>query len=31
MVVTTGSISLFSCSVVLPMIIGFYFTPGGRR
>ena len=30
MVVTTGSISLFSCSVVLPMIIGFYFTPGGR-
>lgn len=31
MVVTTGSIALFSCSVVLPMIIGFYFTPGGRR
>ena len=30
-VVTTGSIALFSCSVVLPMIIGFYFTPGGRR
>lgn len=31
MVVTTGSISLFSCTVVLPLIVGFYFTPGGRR
>lgn len=31
MVVTTGHLCLFECSVVLPMIFGFYFTPGGRR
>lgn len=31
MVVTTGHLCLFECSVVLPMIVGFYFTPGGRR
>ena len=31
MVITTGHICLFQCSVVLPMIVGFYFTPGGRR
>ena len=31
MVVTSGHISLFSCTVVLPLIVGFYFTPGGRR
>ena len=31
LVITTGHISLFICSVVLPMIVGFYFTPGGRR
>ena len=29
--VTTGHIALFEASVVLPLIIGFYFTPGGRR
>lgn len=31
MVVTTGHIALFQATVVLPMIVGFYFTPGGRR
>jgi hypothetical protein len=31
MVITTGHLCLFECSVVLPMIVGFYFTPGGRR
>ena len=31
MVVTTGHIALFQATVVLPMIMGFYFTPGGRR
>ena len=31
LVITTGHICLFQCSVVLPMIVGFYFTPGGRR
>jgi hypothetical protein len=31
MVVTTGHLCLFQTSVVLPMIVGFYFTPGGRR
>ena len=31
LVVTTGHIALFSCTVVLPLIVGFYFTPGGRR
>ena len=30
-VLTTGSIAVFSCTVVLPLIVGFYFTPGGRR
>ena len=31
LVVTTGHIALFEATVVLPLIIGFYFTPGGRR
>ncbi len=31
LVVTTGHIALFQATVVLPMIVGFYFTPGGRR
>jgi hypothetical protein len=31
LVLTTGHLCLFECSVVLPMIVGFYFTPGGRR
>ena len=31
MVVTSGHIALFQATVVLPMIVGFYFTPGGRR
>jgi hypothetical protein len=31
LVVTTGHLCLFQTSVVLPMIVGFYFTPGGRR
>ena len=31
MVVTTGHIALFQATIVLPMIVGFYFTPGGRR
>ena len=31
MVLTTGHIALFQATVVLPMIVGFYFTPGGRR
>ena len=31
LVVTTGHIALFESTVVLPLIIGFYFTPGGRR
>ena len=31
MVVTTGHIAVFEAIVVFPMIIGFYFTPGGRR
>ena len=31
MVVTTGHASLFAISCVYPLIIGFYFTPGGRR
>ena len=31
LVVTTGHIALFEATVVLPMIVGFYFTPGGRR
>jgi hypothetical protein len=31
MVVTTGHIALFEAVVVFPMILGFYFTPGGRR
>ena len=31
LVVTTGHIALFEAPVVLPLIIGFYFTPGGRR
>ena len=31
MVVTSGHIALFEATVVLPLIIGFYFTPGGRR
>ena len=30
-VVTTGHASLFAISCVYPLIIGFYFTPGGRR
>ena len=29
LVVTTGHIALFEATVVLPLIIGFYFTPGG--
>jgi hypothetical protein len=29
--VTTGHIALFQATVVLPMVVGFYFTPGGRR
>ena len=28
---TTGHIALIEATVVLPLIIGFYFTPGGRR
>ena len=31
MVLTTGHIALFQATIVLPMIVGFYFTPGGRR
>ena len=31
LVVTTGHIALFEATVVLPLIIGFYSTPGGRR
>ena len=31
LVVTTGHIALFEATVVLPLIIGFYFPPGGRR
>ena len=31
LVVTTGHIALFQATVVLPMIVGLYFTPGGRR
>ena len=31
MAVTSGHIALFQATVVLPMIVGFYFTPGGRR
>jgi len=31
MVVTTGHIALFQAVVVFPMILGFYFTPGGKR
>ena len=31
LVVTTGHIALYEATVVLPLIIGFYFTPGGRR
>ena len=31
LVVTTGHIALFQATVVLHMIVGFYFTPGGRR
>ena len=31
LVVTTGHIALFEATVGLPLIIGFYFTPGGRR
>jgi hypothetical protein len=31
LVVTTGHIALFEAVVVFPMILGFYFTPGGRR
>ena len=30
-VLTTGHASLFAISCVYPLIIGFYFTPGGRR
>jgi len=30
-VVTTGHASLFAISCVYPLIIGFYFTPAGRR
>ena len=29
--VTLGHIALVSGTVVLPMIVGFYFTPGGRK
>ncbi len=29
-VVTTGHIALFEAVVVFPMILGFYFTPGGK-
>ncbi len=29
--VTTGHIALFACTVVYPMVVGFYYTPGGRR
>jgi len=31
MALTTGHIAVFEATVVFPMIIGFYFTPGGRR
>ncbi len=30
-VITTGHIALFATTIVYPMIVGFYFTPGGRR
>lgn len=29
--VTTGHLALFTTTIVYPMIVGFYFTPGGRR
>lgn len=28
--VTTGHIALFNATIIFPMILGFYFTPGGR-
>ena len=31
MVLTTGHLALFTTTIVYPMIVGFYFTPGGRR
>ena len=30
-VLTTGSIAVFTTTIVYPLIVGFYFTPGGRR
>ena len=31
MAITTGHISLFAVTCIYPLIVGFYFTPGGRR
>ena len=31
MAITSGHISLFAVTCIYPLIVGFYFTPGGRR